>query len=627
MKKLCTLLVALFLIVGAGLLPVVAQAASTSDLTFALNDDGNSYYVSSCNEYAQGTLTIPATYNGKPVTEIGIAAFYECKKLETVIIPDSIIHIGDSAFYGCWKLNRISFGSGLRSIGADAFDGFFPDRIDIVDLSAWCKISFSNSNSIPYGAKMFLNGKLLTQLIIPSDVTSIGSYSFRGNDSITSITIHDNVTTIGESAFYGVDTLTSLDIGDGVTDIGDWAFGCCFALKNITWGKRVTYIGDNAFHSCDGIVNVKLPDSVKEIGPNAFASCANLTTIDVGSSATFIGDWAFSSCERLTSITIPRTMKEIGPWAFNECRNLRNVYFDGTKAEWNSIEFNFSNDYLINATLNLTNPCAAGHSYTIGGSVDEANHKLICKACSGEELAAHSWAGSITKAATCMETGIKTYTCSGCKATKTETIEKLTTHTFDSWTMVDDSTHKHSCAICSHEETASHSWSDAVTKAATCVETGVKTYTCSGCNTTKTEIIEKLTTHTYDNDCDKDCNFCNAARPTDHVYDNDCDAVCNICATLREIQHTCQDAWDSNEKKHWHTCTICGQKTDVADHTPRSEATENSAQSCTVCEKVIAPALTNQTQDSTISAETIAIICLSAALVGTVAFIVLKKRR
>lgn len=84
----------------------------------------------------------------------------------------------------------------------------------------------------------------------------------------------------------------------------------------------------------------------------------------------------------------------------------------------------------------------------------------------------HVWdSGKVTKAATCAATGVKTFICTICKTTKTETIAKTTNHTWDA---------------------------GKVTKAATCAATGVKTYTCSVCNTTKTESIEKLNTHTWD---------------------------------------------------------------------------------------------------------------------------------
>ena len=71
----------------------------------------------------------------------------------------------------------------------------------------------------------------------------------------------------------------------------------------------------------------------------------------------------------------------------------------------------------------------------------------------GTTKCSHSQSSEITKAATCKETGIKTYTCSVCGDSYTEEIAKLTTHSYTS----------------------------KVTKTATCKESGIKTYTCSVC--------------------------------------------------------------------------------------------------------------------------------------------------
>lgn len=79
----------------------------------------------------------------------------------------------------------------------------------------------------------------------------------------------------------------------------------------------------------------------------------------------------------------------------------------------------------------------------------------------------HTWdKGTVTKAATCTEKGVKTYTCTVCKETKTEDI-----------------------AI----DPENHTWNEGeVTTPATCTEAGVKTFTCNGCKKTKTETIEAL---------------------------------------------------------------------------------------------------------------------------------------
>lgn len=74
-------------------------------------------------------------------------------------------------------------------------------------------------------------------------------------------------------------------------------------------------------------------------------------------------------------------------------------------------------------------------------------------------------------------------------------------------------------------------------------------------------------THTYDNDCDPVCNICGYERQVNHFFDNQCDTTCNICGYVRSVTHTFNDAWSSNEEKHWHTCTVCGvEKNNISSH-------------------------------------------------------------
>ena len=74
---------------------------------------------------------------------------------------------------------------------------------------------------------------MVTDLVIPSDITEIKSYAFCNYDSLTSVTIGDSVTTIGDSAFEGCRSLTSVTIPDSVTTIGIYAFSNCSSLTSV----------------------------------------------------------------------------------------------------------------------------------------------------------------------------------------------------------------------------------------------------------------------------------------------------------------------------------------------------------------------------------------------------------
>ena len=141
-----------------------------------------------------------------------------------------------------------------------------------------------------------------------------------------------------------------------------------------------------------------------------------------------------------------------------------------------------------------THTCACGNSY-----VDTYTDAL-----------GHAWDnGKVTKQPTEAETGVKTFTCTRCGETKTETIPKLThEHSYKAVVTAPTCTEKgyttHTCAcgdnyVDTYTDALGHAWDNGkVTKPATETENGVKTFTCTRCGETKTETIPKLThEHSY----------------------------------------------------------------------------------------------------------------------------------
>ena len=142
---------------------------NSSNKTAAVTYRGSSYS-SYPNEYT-GEVVIPASvtyYNEEySVTSIGSSAFEDCTGLKSVTIPNSVTSIGIYAFIGC---------TGLTSV-------------HISDMAAWCAISFGSSDANPlyYAHNLYLNETLVTDLVIPGSVTSIGSMAFWNNQIGTNV--------------------------------------------------------------------------------------------------------------------------------------------------------------------------------------------------------------------------------------------------------------------------------------------------------------------------------------------------------------------------------------------------------------------------------------------------------
>lgn len=253
------------------------------------------------NHLIKAVENISGEYSINPGTKtIGDCAFYYCKDLKSITIPDSTVSIGNQAFYSCSGLNSITIPKSVTSIGDYAFQvcvNLTEISVD-ADNTAYCSengilynkekteiISFPNKKqdilftipngvtSIAHGA--FSNCRNLSNLTIPNSVTSIGNDAFNTCSGLTSVTIPDGVTSLGNKAFFGCSCLTSVTIPNSVTSIGEYAFSDCNNLNEVNYiGSEADWaaikkgqnysIAENIIKYCKGI-NVVHSDDGKRI--------------------------------------------------------------------------------------------------------------------------------------------------------------------------------------------------------------------------------------------------------------------------------------------------------------------------------------------------------------------------
>ena len=418
-----------------------------------------------CDYFGKGADVVVPT----GVTKIDIGAFEWCSSLSSIAIPDSVTSIGSGAFQGCSSLTSVAIPDSVTSIGGSAFQGCssltsvtIPDGVVTIGMNA-----FSDCSS-------------LTSITIPDSVTNICPYAFSNCSGLTSVEIPDSVTSIGPSAFYDCSALTDVYYGgsragwnkiwiyeyndqltgatihyaktdptatppqtpmptpivtpnptatpaappvptsgtcgenltwrfeDGVLTISgtgamtdysssqgpqlSWAAA---KIKSVVIESGVTSIGDFAFAGQIGLTSITIPDSVTSIGDYAFHYCMSLTSVKIPDGVTRICQKVFQDCSSLTSVEIPDSVASIGSNACYNCTALKNVYYSScSEAKWNSISIQSGNDDLKNAAMHYSD---------------------------------HRWdEGVITKPATRTEEGEKTFTCTICQTTRTETIPALT---------------------------------------------------------------------------------------------------------------------------------------------------------------------------------------------------------
>ena len=384
-----------------GIRSAVFQNSKVENLTLYANTsiEDNAFK----NNYTLKTVTIIDSDKGS--SRIGSNAFYQCSQLTDVSIGKGLVSIGENAFYGCGNLQSIKIPGTLTSIGKDAFEYCYSlRRVDISDLSAWCKLEFPNpeANPLNRGSDLYLKGKKVTELTIPSDITEIHSYTFCNCYSLTSVTIPDGVTKIGEGAFSGCSRLTSFTIPNSVTEIKSYAFQSCTGeliidnkalvekdytssnyplnswlnysqFTKLTFGENVTKIGSYAFRKFSSLTSVTIPDGVTSIERNAFTECTGLKSVYIPNSVTKIGFYAFSGCSSLTSITIPNSVTEIKTYVFQD--STGELIIDNKAL----VEKDYaSNDYPMNSNTSTWLSGSKFTKLTIGDSITKIGSYAFC---------------------------------------------------------------------------------------------------------------------------------------------------------------------------------------------------------------------------------------------------------
>jgi hypothetical protein len=235
-------------------------------------------------------------------------------EIESITIPDGVTAIDDTFFnsivfsnvYRCknvvvpasvTRIGRINGAKALENIIVDESNKFYSSVNGVLfskDKSVLAQYppGRKGAYSIPYGVKSiedraFLDAQGLTDITIPSSVTSIGDLAFR-LCVFTSVTIPSSVTSIGGEAFSWNDYLTSVTIEEGVTSIGVGAFNLCKRLTSVTIPKSVKSIGRLAFGLCENLTSITIPSSVTSIGGGAFIECVRLANITFNAGDTLV---------------------------------------------------------------------------------------------------------------------------------------------------------------------------------------------------------------------------------------------------------------------------------------------------------------------------------------------------
>ena len=273
---------------------------------------------------------IPSEINGKPVTEIKhlgksgyagnwnpdtkeiiipygikkIAGFSSCENVMKVDIPNSVEEIEAYAFYGCKKLENIELPDSINKIGIAGFSKC--EKLQTINLP---------NRVTELGGQAFYGCSSLKQIALPNKLKLIDELAFAGCEKLEKVTIPYGVKRIGVEAFAECNALKEIQIPDSVTKIDEAAFFCCEKLAKVTLPNKLKIVKKDTFNGCI-LKSIQIPKSVTKIESCAFANNF-MTQITIPSKVTYIGDYAFSSCKKLKKVTMKGTkIKKIGKKAF-----------------------------------------------------------------------------------------------------------------------------------------------------------------------------------------------------------------------------------------------------------------------------------------------------------------------
>ena len=287
------------------------------------------------------------------LTSIGDYAFYNCDKLESVIIHQCAEFVGSYAFYGCKSLINVKIARGLRIIGNKTFNGCsnlmnitIPNSVTSIGGYAFSYCTNLKSVTLPTNLKLiedytFSGCTNLTQISFPTQLQKIGWYAFSGCTSLINVRLTNRTERIESHAFSGCSSLREINISESTTSIGTSVFEDCINLKNVTISSRyMESIPVSAFQNCKSLENINIPSTVSVIARLAFSGCTSLKMISLPSSVSTIGDNCFSGCSSLENVTISNTisLNNYGKNVFEGCINLNRIDVDEDNEVFASID-------------------------------------------------------------------------------------------------------------------------------------------------------------------------------------------------------------------------------------------------------------------------------------------------
>lgn len=252
-------------------------------------------------------VEIPAEINDIPVIGIDGAPFGYCRKLKTIVFPDTL------QYFDWFDLVAAIETVSSPSVGSNNISSSVSVSTSIIEIN-------EDTTFTPEHISIMADEEDIIYPTIEKVVVSETNPYF----------------TVVEGILYSKDMkkvigcppaleMTELKISEKAEIINDYAFAACYKLKNAVIPENIKQINNAAFVACINLESIELPESINAVYMDTFYLCESLKTVKFNGDISAIGAGAFSVCSSLEEFDIPDTVTYIGANAFADSACAENV--------------------------------------------------------------------------------------------------------------------------------------------------------------------------------------------------------------------------------------------------------------------------------------------------------------
>lgn len=265
------------------------------------------------------------------LTELSSGIVRDCKNLESIALPESIITIGSEAFKNCTAVKSIKLPSKVETIGESVFMNC--SSLEHINIPGTVKKMLHHSElqteegvftgatklktagkgdtyniDLQWGEGDILPGNAFTyadcveEVTIPDGIIGLEEFSsglFKNAKKLKKVKFPESMQNLNGEEFWGCSSLEEVNIPRGTTELRR-TFLDCSSLKKIEIPEKVTLLLDT-FNGCSALEKVEIPKSVEKIWEHAFENCSALKEVIIPDTVKYITEGTFKGCTLLDS--------------------------------------------------------------------------------------------------------------------------------------------------------------------------------------------------------------------------------------------------------------------------------------------------------------------------------------